>query len=488
MKLFELEATIKLDSTDFATDLSNAVTDAQTLATEIDDLNTAPETTGKSSLSNVLGDATRIKAQVDDTKKTATDVDSQIEKIGTQGSSTLNTLGETFAGIAGALVETVVAGIFDIGAEAIEMAAADDSPLANAYNSAAEQLSLTQDIAKLSIGNALLPVATALKQFTDGLLSFVFRIDDADKLTAYLDQLETYEADNLKKVSENIRGVFAAFEEVKRSEPTTVADMQKGVESQTKYWEDYAAVMDSLSKKGVSADFLAEYADGSAQSLSYLQALDAASEQERSDFIASMEELSAAESAAATSINDAQVEVALAEDNVNATIADMVSRLDQQETAKLNMGNTMDAVVESISDRIPALRSSVETIKSLVNEIWSTRYMAYTDDALLSDFMSGSSPYYAVPGEVMQPQPKASGLGYVPYDGYQAELHRGEQILTRQQAEEYRSGESKTPGISQETLTAAFSAALGQWATPVSMDEMSGIISLRIGQSTRGRR
>jgi hypothetical protein len=250
MKLFELEASIKLDSTDFATDLSNAVTDAQTLATEIDDLNTAPETTGKSSLTNVLGDATRIKAQVDDTKKAATDVDSQIEKIGTQGSSTLNTIGETFAGIAGALVETVVAGIFDIGAEAIEMAAAEDSPLADAYNSAAEQLSLTQDIAKLEIGNALLPLATSFKQMIDSLLSFVFHIDDADRLNAYIAQLETFEADNLKRVAENIRGVFAAFEEVKRSEPTTIADMQKGVESQTKYWEDYAAVMDSLSKKG----------------------------------------------------------------------------------------------------------------------------------------------------------------------------------------------------------------------------------------------
>lgn len=32
------------------------------------------------------------------------------------------------------------------------------------------------------------------------------------------------------------------------------------------------------------------------------------------------------------------------------------------------------------------------------------------------------------------------GLSYVPYDGYKANLHRGEQVLTRQEASDYRSG------------------------------------------------
>lgn len=40
----------------------------------------------------------------------------------------------------------------------------------------------------------------------------------------------------------------------------------------------------------------------------------------------------------------------------------------------------------------------------------------------------------------------ASGIAYVPHDGYRAELHRGEAVLTRQQAEEYRaSGSGRAP-------------------------------------------
>ena len=34
----------------------------------------------------------------------------------------------------------------------------------------------------------------------------------------------------------------------------------------------------------------------------------------------------------------------------------------------------------------------------------------------------------------------ASGLGYVPYDNYISRLHRGEMVLTRQQADTYRQG------------------------------------------------
>lgn len=464
--------------------MSNAVSNAQTLATEIDELNTAPETTGKSSLSNVLSDATRIKTQVDDTKKTATDVDEQIEKIGTQGSSTLSNIGETFADIAGDLVKNVVEGIFDIGAESIEMAAAENSPLAEAYNRAAENLSLTQDLTKLEIGNALLPLATSFKQMIDSLLSFVFHVDDADRLKAYIEQLETFEADNLKRVAENIRGVFAAFEEVKRSEPTTIADMQKGVESQTKYWEDYAAVMDSLTEKGVSADFLAEYADGSVQSLSYLQALDAANEQERENFLASMEELSAAESAAAETINDSQVAVEFATDNVVENFATMLSRLDESETAKLNMGKTMDAIVSSIVERIPALSDSTDEVLAMVEEL--TSIPAPAPGSLRSPYGSGFNFYSGVNSN--SDNPKASGLGYVPYDGYQAELHRGEQILTRQQAEEYRSGESKTTGINTGELKQVIAAALNEWLSPVGEDQIIGVVNRGIGQSIRGRR
>ena len=84
--------------------------------------------------------------------------------------------------------------------------------------------------------------------------------------------------------------------------------------------------------------------------------------------------------------------------------------------------------------------------------------------------------------------PKASGMGYVPYDGYRAELHRGEQILTRQQAEQYRSGGSKTTGINTGELKQVIAAALNEWLSPVGEDQIVGVVNRGIGQSMRGRR
>jgi hypothetical protein len=45
----------------------------------------------------------------------------------------------------------------------------------------------------------------------------------------------------------------------------------------------------------------------------------------------------------------------------------------------------------------------------------------------------------------------ASGLRYVPYDGYISELHLGEAVLPRNEAEEYRSGKSGSTNSALET-------------------------------------
>ena len=450
-KILDLEAAITLDSNAFATDLSNAVADAQTLATEIDGLNKTPESYG-SSLSNVVDDANDLKLNLETAKKEANTTDQKIEDIGTKGGTVLQNLMETFAGIAASLVETVIAGIFELGAQGIELAAAEGGPLADAYNKASKSLSLTQDIAMLEIGNALLPVATAFKQMVDGILSFALNIDDADRLLAYLDQLETYEADNLKQVAENIKGIFTAFSEVKRADPVTVEDLQKGVTSQTQYWEDYASVMQSLSDKGVDSSLLADIATGTVESLAQLQALDAAAPDALQSLIDSMKELDAAESTAAEAINTAQVDVALSTDNVNATIADMVSRLNKSEMAKLNMGKTMDSVVESIGTRIPALRSQVQTIQALVAELVAVPTVPFG----FSNTTFGSA-----------------------FTGWNM-------VKPETQTESGRGGFNSL--IDYSALESVLLSALRQWLAPVGTSEVVGIVSNGIAQSMRGRR
>lgn len=81
----------------------------------------------------------------------------------------------------------------------------------------------------------------------------------------------------------------------------------------------------------------------------------------------------------------------------------------------------------------------------------------------------------------------ASGIGYVPEDGYIAELHRGEAVLTRQQAEEYRenrsSGTDNTAVVNE--IRSLKSAILGM---TLSMDKqiVGQIISEEIAREAGG--
>ena len=53
----------------------------------------------------------------------------------------------------------------------------------------------------------------------------------------------------------------------------------------------------------------------------------------------------------------------------------------------------------------------------------------------------------------------ASGLNYVPWDGYLAELHRGEMVLTKQQAEAYRNMELPTQRVNFSSSAIGLSSA-----------------------------
>lgn len=434
-------------------------------------------------MNGIVSDAKKLRDDIDTTKKEAVETGKEMEKLKTTGGSVLGSLMETFAGVAASLVETVIAGIFELGAEGIEMAAAKDSPLAKAYNQAKSNLDITRDAARLDVGTALLPLATSVQQLVDSILTFVLDIDDADKLLSYLDQLETYEAANLKQVATNIEKVFKATQMVPDYEPANVEDMLAGVESQTEYWENYYATIQSLMDKGVDYSILADFTDGKVESLAQLQALDAATPENLQAFVDSMKELEEAESNAAQIINTVQVDLASSADGIVENIAGMVANLDESERAKLNMGATMDAIIDSIAARMPAFSGYTQQIKEMAAEIAQANAVPFGFSTLTTG--SGFSGW-----NMVQPEGShASGLGYVPYDGYLAELHRGEAVLTRQQAEGVRAGSNNAPAPTDPAvIERAISSALARWLAPVGTNQIVGIVNSGLANETRGVR
>ncbi|MBR4082536.1 MAG: hypothetical protein IKK21_12195 [Clostridia bacterium] len=85
-----------------------------------------------------------------------------------------------------------------------------------------------------------------------------------------------------------------------------------------------------------------------------------------------------------------------------------------------------------------------------------------------------------------------TGLRYVPYDNYVARLHRGETVLTRVEADQWRAGTSPAAAADPAALADAVARALS--GVTVQMDGrtvgrlVAGEVSAVLGTQTRARR
>ena len=75
-------------------------------------------------------------------------------------------------------------------------------------------------------------------------------------------------------------------------------------------------------------------------------------------------------------------------------------------------------------------KAKVEALKTAWDDVPEKKTTTYTVD---TEYDGGGKKL-----EILPIFPHSSGLHYVPYDNYPARLHRGEMVLTRKDAEDYR--------------------------------------------------
>lgn len=99
-----------------------------------------------------------------------------------------------------------------------------------------------------------------------------------------------------------------------------------------------------------------------------------------------------------------------------------------------------------IDELLDGLKKAWETIKTWFTNAWNSLFSNRSVD--ISANVGGSG----VDGS------HAGGLDYVPFDGYVAELHRGEQVLTAEEAKDYKRG-GKSVSVVQNIYSQAKTAA-----------------------------
>lgn len=143
--------------------------------------------------------------------------------------------------------------------------------------------------------------------------------------------------------------------------------------------------------------------------------------------------------------------------DVSSETTGMISQLDQSGSSYQYGLNTALGYANGLSDGVDEVKNAKNRLRNAGNP------------------GGGSGGNTGIDGS------HASGLGFVPFNGYVSELHYGESVLTRQQAEEYRSTRSDAQ-IDYEALGAAVSSALEGKAVVLG-DQIVGILTDRIDRN-----
>lgn len=149
------------------------------------------------------------------------------------------------------------------------------------------------------------------------------------------------------------------------------------------------------------------------------------------DAVKTLTELSDAISGYSTAGTDYSQSLALIVEDVSGRIAeatknyeDAVGELDQAAEATEAGKNTMQGLLNGIQSETPRVLSTVDSLADQMKSRLQTSFSGFVLNIQANVTANGSHK---------------TGLDYVPFDGYIAELHKGEQVLTAEEAAARRS-------------------------------------------------
>mgnify|MGYP000701289828 FL=1 len=256
--------------------------------------------------------------------------------------------------------------------------------------------------------------------------------------------LEDYQ-NTYTTIYNGLHDVGSAFtsqiEVVKMSWDDFMGNLKGNTEVLQQIDEDFAFVSEKADLAGISVDGLSQYlaSMSTGEQAGFLAGL----RDELEDMSGGTEGLSkklaelmdnvSAYEAAGTETSDG---LALAVENVNARMqeaadsyVEKVGDLDQEAAATEAATNTMSGLVAGIDSSTPGVLTKLDSLASQMKSRLTNSFANYT--LTIKANIKGSN----IPGA-------KSGLDYVPYDDYLVRLHKGETVLTAEEARAYRAGKS----------------------------------------------
>lgn len=266
------------------------------------------------------------------------------------------------------------------------------------YEESATQASATQD-----------EIGDKIPEFNERL----------DSVQTALDELsEQYDATR-ESARKSIDSQIGLFDDMAVEVDMSVGDMIESLQSQIEYMDNYAANMQRAMELGVDDGLLAKLSDGSTESAAILQAIVEDGGENIDALNANFRRVEEGKDDFSAAIADAETDFKNKTQEIRADFEDCVAELDQYSEAQDNASETMQGAIGGIYSRVQELRNAYGYAAQQASAAYNSNLILRGNSRLAID---GSH---------------AGGLDYVPFDGYIAELHKGEKVLTAEEAKQY---------------------------------------------------
>ena len=303
------------------------------------------------------------------------------------------------------------------------------------YNELAEAERLAAEEAVVSVESTADTTAT-FSAITDQYI--------ADALTLFETFTQTYE-----NIYSKVSGFFDPFEKAKISVRTNVNDMMAAMQSQVDFNNTYSANLQALKEYGLgslSEAFQSYGANGAAYAQVIVSAVEkagGATTEKGQQIIQGFSDINQQVTESQEGLSQT---MALMDGEFEQQLNDMVETygtaiqdLDKSAEAGMAATNTFAAFLTGMNNKIPEITSQmIEFGRQITN-------------SLQSGIGTVNIP---VNIQTVGAIPKAKcGMDYVPYDDYLVYLHKGEAVLTAEEAAAWRAGKQvasgETSGISE---------------------------------------
>ena len=271
--------------------------------------------------------------------------------------------------------------------------------------------------------------ATTVASMVKGFESIV---TPADKARQELEKLDKVGEDG--QINERWQSVSDSI--------ATIGNMTAGLMSQVEYMDRYMEALELAKSMGFNEQMLAQLADGSAESLDYLEALtkEGVTQEQVDEMNAAWTQSQAKQQEFVDALTQTKLDADAEFQSIVQSATDAIAGLDQYSEAEGAMASTVQGIADGIAAAIPSVQLKVEALNNVLSQIGGRNLGI--DFAFGKIFTGGSGTNsgwtrsYGLNASDFHPH--AVGLDYVPYDNYLAALHEGETILTAEEARVWR--------------------------------------------------